>query len=277
MFMKYKKLGLIVGKGTLPRLVIKEIEKQGGQVFIIKLKGMSDQENYDEYVHTSSYIGCLKEAFDFFKKNSVKDIAFAGKINKPSLTTLTNVDEMGRILVKRLLKNKLFGDDKVLRTVVDFFEEYGFNIVDISSIIKYDMARKGFMGSQTFQLKEYNSDILLGKNVLQKISKFDIGQSIVVQNGLVLGIEGLEGTDVLIERCGKLAYKNEPQKPILVKIKKKSQTRKADLPTIGINTIKNLHKNGFDGIAVENKSVIILEKEKVIELANKYNIFIYGF
>lgn len=276
--MKYKKLGLIAGRGNLPKIIIKEIEKQGGQVFIVKLKGASDKEDYyDDYTNISTHIGCLKEAFDFFKKHSIKHVAFAGKVNKPSLSTLTNVDELGKILVGRLLKNKFFGDDKILRIVVEFFEEYGFEIVDISNIIKYNMAQKGFMGSQKFQLKEYNFDISLGRDVLKKISKFDIGQSIVIQNGLVLGIEGLEGTDSLIKRCGELSYSEEDRRPILIKVKKKKQTRKADLPTIGADTIKNLHKNGFAGIAVENKSVIILEKEKVVELADKYNIFVYGF
>lgn len=275
--MKYKKLGLIAGKGTLPKLIVSEIQKQGGQVFVVKLKDISDIEDYSTCVNETVYIGHAKKAFDFFKENGVKDIVFAGGMKKPSFASLTNLDSLSRELVGRMLKSKFLGDDKVLRTVVKFFEENGFSIVDVSDIIKYNMSSKGFLGSVNFPLKEYKDDIDLGKSILNRISSFDVGQSIVVQNGIVLGIEGLEGTDALLDRCGQLRYDQDSRNPVLIKIKKKTQTRKADLPTIGVQTIENLHKNNFSGLAIQAKSVIILDKEEVIKLADKYNIFIYGF
>ena len=79
----------------------------------------------------------------------------------------------------------------------------------------------------------------------------------------------------MIKRCKELKYE-AGRKPILVKIKKKGQTKKADLPTIAPDTIKQLKESGFAGIFMDCKNGLVLDKEKVIEEANKEGIFVYG-
>ncbi|MAR79335.1 MAG: hypothetical protein CMM18_03790, partial [Rhodospirillaceae bacterium] len=103
------------------------------------------------------------------------------------------------------------------------------------------------------------------------ISEFDIGQSIVISSNRVLGIEGPEGTDLLISRCSKMSYED---KPILVKTAKLNQDTRVDLPTVGLNTIQKLISSGFSGLAIQSSLTIILEKDKVLSLANKHKLFI---
>ena len=46
---------------------------------------------------------------------------------------------------------------------------------------------------------------IVEKEILDALSPYDIGQSIIVQQGMVLGIEAAEGTDGLINRSKTLA------------------------------------------------------------------------
>ena len=102
--------------------------------------------------------------------------------------------------------------------------------------------------------------------------KLDIGQSIIVQNQIVLGVEAVEGTDNLIIRCKDL--KKSGDRGILTKFSKYKQSNIIDVPTIGEKTIKLLKENNYEGVFIEKNNCIILDKHKTIDLANKYNIFI---
>lgn len=102
----------------------------------------------------------------------------------------------------------------------------------------------------------------------------DIGQSLIIANSYVLGIEAIEGTDNLIKRCA--PFLSETKAGVLVKIKKKNQENRIDLPVIGENTIKNVHKANLAGIALEAGSSIIINKARVVEMADELGIFIIG-
>ena len=102
----------------------------------------------------------------------------------------------------------------------------------------------------------------------------DVGQSVVVQQGLVLGVEGIEGTDKLIERCG--TYQRKGTGGVLVKLRKPQQDMRIDLPTIGTKTIENMHNAGLRGVAVHAGNALIVNEKEVIDLADKYKMFIVG-
>ena len=95
-----------------------------------------------------------------------------------------------------------------------------------------------------------------------------------MQQGLVLGVEGIEGTDELIKRCG--TYQRKGDGGVLVKLRKPQQDMRIDLPTIGTRTIENLHAAGMRGIAVHAGNALIVNEPEVIALANKYGMFIKG-
>ena len=106
----------------------------------------------------------------------------------------------------------------------------------------------------------------------KKFGRLDIGQSLIMQNNLVLGLEAAEGTDNLLKRCFK--YKKKGEKGIIIKLKKFNQDLRFDLPTIGLNTIKLIKKYDYEGIFIQKKYCLIIDKENVIKFANNNNIFI---
>ena len=109
-------------------------------------------------------------------------------------------------------------------------------------------------------------------SIFKSFGEFDVGQSMIIQNQIVLGLEAIEGTDNLMTRCKD--YKKSGDKGILVKFAKYNQSNILDIPTIGEKTIKLLKECDYEGIFLEKDSCLIIDKEKTVDLANQYKVFI---
>jgi DUF1009 family protein len=117
-------------------------------------------------------------------------------------------------------------------------------------------------------------DIALGIRVAARLGELDIGQAVVVQHGLVLGVEAVEGTDQLLARCARL--RRAGSGGVLVKLKKPKQERRADLPTIGPATVRAAAAAGLEGIAVHAGNCMIIEQQCVIDAADRAGLFVIG-
>ena len=106
------------------------------------------------------------------------------------------------------------------------------------------------------------------------IAKFDIGQSIIVQNGNVIGIEAAQGTDILLKESKKFITKKNNS--VLVKLCKKKQDLRVDLPTIGIRTVQNCKKSNINGIAFSSGKTIFINKSTIIDYCIRNNLFLLG-
>lgn len=122
--------------------------------------------------------------------------------------------------------------------------------------------------------KQALADIRRGIEVASELGRLDVGQAVVVQQGLVLGVEGIEGTDELIRRCGD--YRRKGVGGVLIKLRKPQQDMRIDLPTIGTRTVERAHETGLRGIAVHTGNGLIVDEPEVIRLADKYGLFIMG-
>ena len=114
---------------------------------------------------------------------------------------------------------------------------------------------------------------------MNTISKFDVGQSVIVNNKLVYAIEGLEGTNSMIDRVGILYNQNKNRNdfgPVLIKIPKKGQNINLDLPVIGLETIKKCQVSGISSIVVSSTGTLIVELNKVIDYIKKNKFCIYS-
>ncbi len=268
------KIGLIAGSGNLPLLILEECKKKGIEPYVILIKDFAKEEDYSHLNHIVINFGDVGKGLSFFKKNKIRYIVFAGAVKKPDLKTIWP-DLKGFSLLFKLLKCKIFGDNTVLQTVIDFLEKEKFEVIPVNKILDNVKIPFGKVGKVNLSNNDYRRDIDLGIKLLKHISDFDIGQSVVIQNGMVIGIECIEGTQELINRCGQIKY-NTGRKPVLVKIKKTNQTTKADLPSIGEDTIKQIKAAGFAGIAVDFENTLVLNKNETIKLADKNGLFIFG-
>jgi len=264
-------LAIIAGNGDLPKLIIESCKKQKKEFVLILVKDNANKNDYKKYKNYVIEIGYVAKALEILRTNKVKEVVFAGGIQKPAFSNI-KVDKKGAVLLSKLLANKIFGDDNILSTVTKFFQKEGFKIIGVDKIIPDIISKKGVL-TKAKPSKQDLENIKIGQNALKTMSSLDIGQAIAVQQKQIIGIEAIEGTDELIKRCSKLQFV-KTHKPVLIKVKKENQNTKIDLPTIGVKTIENLIKANFAGLAVKSGSTLILQKEKIVELANKNKIFI---
>jgi hypothetical protein len=119
---------------------------------------------------------------------------------------------------------------------------------------------------------EAEADIARGVEVLAALGAADVGQAVVVQQGMVLGVEAIEGTDALIARCAGL--RREGPGGVLVKLAKPGQETRADLPTIGPDTVRRAAEAGLRGIAVGADAAIVLDRDTLVRLADEAGLFV---
>jgi hypothetical protein len=269
-----KKLAIFAGNGILPKLIIENCLKKNRDFLIFQLASQHYQIDYSKFNPIKIYYGELEKFLTILSENKIEEIVFAGGVVKPNFSSL-KVDKTAAVLLAKILANKILGDDAVLKTVIKFFEKSGFKILPVDQILDCFVRQK-----QTLTIKkptgENLSDISLGIKAIKNFSKFDVGQSVIIAQKQIIAVEALEGTDQMIKRCRDLKtdYTNNA---ILVKMKKINQSSKADLPTIGVETVENCFNSNISGIAIQSASTIILEKEEVIKSANKLNLFIEVF
>lgn len=267
-----KKLGIIAGSGALPHCLIEACQKEHREFFVLGLKGQLNTNEYDKNLPMECIrLGEIGKAFRLLKKNKVEEVVMIGGVKRPSLVGL-RPDYRG---FKTILKyrTKLLGDDGVLRCIVGELQSVGIKVVGIDEILPHLLATKGVY-TRAIPTDQDMRDINRGIDVARTLGKADVGQAVIVQQGLVLSVEGIEGTDALIRRSESLKRKGGGG--VLVKTAKPQQDRRVDLPTIGPQTVQSIKNAGFKGIAIQSGNVLISQSEQMVKLANQFGIFIIG-
>ena len=267
-----RKLGIIAGGGTLPQTLIQHCIQNEIPYFVLAITGNASESDFSSDIpHLFIRIGQAGTGFKRFKEERIQDIVMIGTIRRPSLADLVPDLRTAAFFSKIGLKS--LGDDGILRALIKEIESEKMKVLGIHEIMPDLLLPSGVLTKKKPD-KQAHADIKRGVQAALKLGELDIGQSVVVQQGLVLGLEGIEGTDELIKRCG--SYKRKGDGPVLVKLRKTTQDMRVDLPTIGVNTVENAHKSGFKGLAVHAGNALIVDKEAVIKLANKYKMFLIG-
>ena len=163
------------------------------------------------------------------------------------------------------------GDDKILSVLIAELEGDGLKVVGADDILYGLLAVEGVLGRhRPDALAE--ADIVRAVEIGRTLGALDVGQAVVVQQGIVLGVEAVEGTDALIVRAGNL--RREGPGGVLVKIKKPGQERRADLQTIGVGTVEACARAGLRGIAVEAGATLVLGRDEVAAAADAAGLFV---
>jgi len=265
-------LGIIAGRGVLPQELIRACQEQGRPYCVVAIKGHADAACVQD--KTKAYwcrLGAAGRVLKIFKKHHVQDVVMIGGIRRPSLWELWP-DWLALKTLWRIRK-VCFGDNGLLSWLAGEVEHLGFRLVGVHQVLPKLLFPKGVLGSVNPTALE-KRDIAYGTRIAKVLGQADVGQSVMIQQGLVLAVEGIEGTDALIRRTG--ALKRKGPSGVLVKMAKPGQDKRLDLPTIGPNTIKMLAECGFKGVAAEAGQTLLVQAEQTIALADKLKIFIMG-
>jgi Uncharacterized protein conserved in bacteria len=262
---------MIAGSGMMPTEIIRYCVAHQKEVFVIGLESFANETNIGEAPHDFARMGEVGKILKAFQKNGVQDIVLAGGIKRPSFKELIPDWEALKILSH--LAFKKMSDDKLFRAVIDEIEGYGFKVLGIEEVVPEMLFSEGLYG-KTKPSSEDRDDIERGVVVAKALGAVDVGQAVVVQEGMVLAVEAIEGTDMMLSRAA--AVKKEGKAPVMVKVLKPGQDMRVDLPAIGLQTIEQLKKYGIKGIAVEAGGILLIEREQVIKMADEAGIFILG-
>ena len=266
-----KTLGLLAGSGMMPVEIIKHCNKHNIPVFVIGLEPFASEEQLSEAPHIFAKMGEVGKILKALKEHNVYEIVLAGGIKRPAFKELIPDWEAVKIIAKIAMKK--MSDDNLFRVVMDEIESRGFKVVGIEEVVPEMLFQEGVYG-KVKPSKEDMDDIERGWIVAKAIGAVDVGQAVVVQEGLVLAMEAIEGTDMMLSRAAQL---RKPGKaPVMVKVLKPGQDMRVDLPAIGLQTMELFIKHGIGGIAVEAGGILLIEKGAVIKKADENGIFIIG-
>ncbi len=266
-----RRLGVLAGSGPLPEQVVEVARGRGIEVFVLAFEGETDPAMVRHLPHHWVPLGAVGQAIDALRAAKVEDVVLIGPVRRPSLTSL-RLDRRGMQLLAKLGLRR-HGDDQLLRLIVAELEGEGFRVIGADSLIDDALAPEGPL-TALLPDTEAMSDIARGIEVATRLGELDIGQAAIVQQGLVLGVEAIEGTDALMMRCAKLHRAGRGG--ILVKLKKPGQERRADLPTIGPQTIRLAAETGLAGIAIEAGQCLIIERAEAVAAADRAGLFVIG-
>ena len=262
------KLGIIAGGTALPGLVARRATEGGREVFIVALEGQAQADVVETFDHAWVRMGAVARTLDHLRSEGVEELVLAGPVRRPTLSELAPDRRAARFLATGAFSR---GDDGLLSAIVRLLErEEGFRVVGIPDILQDLVAPPGVLGARIPDSRE-ETDIRRGMAVLGALAPSDVGQAVVVQNGVVLGVEAAEGTDALIARTGELARPGPG--PVLIKFSKSGQELRADQPVTGTATVKACANAGICGIAVETGRSLIVDLPGTIAAANNHNIF----
>ncbi len=267
----FQKLGIIAGAGTLPESLISACKEMGIEPYVIGFKGHTNPDAMNHGHHLWSRFGAAGKIIKYLKQNGVKDLVMIGAIKRPSLSEIKPDLKAAKIMTG--IGFRALGDNSLLTSIKKALEKEGFSLHPIQKFCEDLVVREGPLGQYSF-LPEDETDIELGIKASQQIGALDIGQSIIIQNGIILGVEAVEGTDDLIMRCAALQKKGRGG--ILIKTCKPQQDKALDMPTIGTNTIKNAYDAGLSGIALHANNVIVADAKNVAKKADQYKLFVVG-
>ena len=267
-----RKLGIIAGGGSIPKKLIEFCKKNKRDYFVLAIEGNADKNLIDDSVpHQWIRIGQAGTGFKRFHDEKVQDVVMIGTIRRPGFFDL--MPDLRTTAFFAKIGMKSLGDDGILRALVKEIESEGMAVKGVHEVLPEILVKKGVLGRHKPD-KQAEADIRRGIEVALELGKLDVGQAVIVQQGLVLGVEGIEGTDELIRRCGD--YRRKGEGGVLVKLRKPQQDMRIDLPTIGPRSVARAKESGLRGIALHAGNGLIVDEDEVIRQADKEGLFVIG-
>ncbi|PSJ60103.1 LpxI family protein [Kumtagia ephedrae] len=273
------KVAVVAGSGRLPVEVAEGLARQNHAPLVVLVRGETDQRAaFAPFESMEIGLGEFASALSSLRRRGITHMVLAGGIGRrpawrefrPSLSLLRHLP--------RALAALRRGDDGLLTVLIRTIEREGIKVVGAHEIVPDLLAVEGPMSRERPRAADW-PDIDAAYAAARAIGALDIGQGTVAIGGRVIAVEGIEGTDGLLERVkalrshGRLAGKS---RGVLVKCAKPGQELRADLPAIGPATVDMAHAAGLAGIGVEAGRALVLDVGDLVERADALGLFVVG-
>ncbi len=259
-------IGLFLGDKKLPLEILKSLKKKKIKYFIIDLSKKNKFKKYKNSYFIN--IGKFGKILELIKSKRCKKVLFAGNIIKPKISKL-KLDLKGIYYIPRIIKASKLGDAAILKEIIKILSENKIKVVKLNT---YNPELTLSKGCHT-KLKPSISDkftIKRGLQILNKSNSFNHVQALVINSQKIVSFEKRKGTKDMLKKIRNNKLKNN----LLLKIPKTKQDLRVDLPTIGLDTLKDCKKANIKGVVVKAGQNIFLDKYIGLKFANKNNIFV---
>lgn len=264
-------IGLVAGYGDFPALFAQAARTVGRPVVVFGIEGITDR-GIEKFSGETHYVrwGELGRLFDLIKSKSIKRIVLAGGIPKKRIYDPSmKLDDTAQDFLKKS-SNK--GDDHLLRSLEVLFRvKCGATVIDSRSYLKEALMPKGVLTRRRPSDKEMK-DLKQGLSAARHVGRMDIGQTIVIKDGMIVAVEALEGTDQAIRRGGELAGPGS----VVVKACKPNQSLRFDLPCVGADTVAAMRSVSAGVLGVESGKALILSRAEFVQAADNAGICVIG-
>ena len=260
-------IGLIFGETSFPKEILKKIKKIKIRYLIIDLskkKIFKKDKNFN-----SVSIGQIGKIINILKVNNCKNVLFAGRVKKPNFSKL-KLDLKGIYYIPRIVKASKIGDAAVLKEVINIFKKEKIKTINSLTFTPELSLTKG-VHTRVKPNNEDKKEIKKAILILNRLNEYSYSQGLVIRDNKVLITEGNSGTQNMLKKIRR--KKNFPQ-GILVKLPKKKQDLRIDLPTIGLKTLIQCKNASLKGVVLKKKQNVCLDKKKLINFADKNKMFV---
>ncbi len=260
-------LGLIAGNRSLPLLFARQARAAGVKRLVaVAFEGETNPELaglVDDIVWLR--VGQLGKMLDAFTSRAVSQCVMLGQIAPGNLFDLRPDFRAMALLLRLKEKNAhtLFG------AIAEELRKEGVELVPAVPWLKALMPGIGFQLGPVLSAGQ-QSDVTLGFRLAKEVSRLEIGQTVVVKEGTVLAVEGLEGTDRCLARGGELA--GPKGGAVAVKVAKEEHDMRFDIPCAGLNTAEACARAGIAVLALEAGKTLLIEQEQMLPLLKKHHI-----
>lgn len=274
------RVAVAAGSGRLPVELAEALTAAGHRPYVVIIEGEANAREpaFVKHEHWVMPLERIGELAARFRKAGVTHLVMAGGISRrPRISRVR--PSLGIIqMLPRIAASLARGDDTVLRAIVRYYEGVGITVIGAHEILPDLLAAPG-CPTRRSPAAEDRANLKAAAVAARAIGSLDIGQAAIAIGGRVIALEGVEGTDGLLERTidlrrnGRLAGSKGG---VLVKCSKPQQELRADLPTIGVGTVERAFAAGLAGIGVEADRSIVLDQGAVIARADELGLFVVG-
>jgi len=256
---------IIAGRHAYPLMLAKAARAAGVQrIVVIGFKGETSREIAPlvEEVHWM-HLGSMRAFLDQLKSTGIRHAMLAGQIAPHNLFHL----RMDKLALEMYQTMPVHNAHTIFGAVVDAIENLGIEVLPGNTFMDCYTPKVGRL-SRRGPTEREQADIELGLKLVKGTSEFEIGQTVAIKDGIVIAIEAWEGTNQTIKRAGKVGKAGT----VIVKVPKEGHDMRFDIPVVGVKTFKVMKRAKVSCLAVEAGKTILLEKEKLIALANQYDM-----
>ena len=264
---KPETFGIIAGNGVYPRLLADSARKAGvKQIVAAAFTGETDPI-LGQHVDLIEWmrVGQLGRLLRFFREEKVHHAIMAGQIAPKNLFDL-HPDWIALLLIGKLRQRNA---ESIFAAIADELAKIDVALLPATTFLEDSIATAGLIAGPKLSRRE-EEDVDLGWKIAKEIARLNIGQTVIVKNGTIIAVEAFEGTNEAIRRCGALARKDA----IMAKVAKPNQDMRFDVPVIGVETVRVAADAKLRVIATEAGKTLLLEKDAIIDLANRSKISI---